>query len=185
MVEKPVQTSPKLFDQIVEMLDDSSLGYWRRAIASTLLNCGSDTRKVVSNGIATRLKPGVPSDLRLDLPAQETADVPLCIFVNRDNMPNDDEICRGKCLAVLIHDAAPNIVRLDINASDGKVKSLCINEYRLDKLSEEDKAYAAGFIPALDRTRKYCIKKQVGRKIGRNELCPCGSGKKYKKCCGR
>ena len=23
------------------------------------------------------------------------------------------------------------------------------------------------------------------RKIGRNELCPCGSGKKYKKCCGR
>ena len=23
------------------------------------------------------------------------------------------------------------------------------------------------------------------RKIGRNEQCPCGSGKKYKKCCGR
>ncbi len=26
---------------------------------------------------------------------------------------------------------------------------------------------------------------QKGEKIGRNELCPCGSGKKYKKCCGR
>ncbi len=23
-----------------------------------------------------------------------------------------------------------------------------------------------------------------GPKIGRNDLCPCGSGKKYKKCCG-
>jgi len=23
----------------------------------------------------------------------------------------------------------------------------------------------------------------MGNKIGRNELCPCGSGKKYKKCC--
>jgi uncharacterized protein YecA (UPF0149 family) len=22
-------------------------------------------------------------------------------------------------------------------------------------------------------------------KIGRNEPCPCGSGKKYKKCCGK
>lgn len=22
-------------------------------------------------------------------------------------------------------------------------------------------------------------------KIGRNDLCPCGSGKKYKKCCGK
>jgi SWIM/SEC-C metal-binding protein len=24
----------------------------------------------------------------------------------------------------------------------------------------------------------------VGKKIGRNEPCPCGSGKKYKNCCG-
>ena len=23
------------------------------------------------------------------------------------------------------------------------------------------------------------------RKVGRNEPCPCGSGKKYKKCCGQ
>ncbi|NLI69956.1 MAG: hypothetical protein GX364_03690 [Firmicutes bacterium] len=26
---------------------------------------------------------------------------------------------------------------------------------------------------------------KVGKKVGRNEPCPCGSGKKYKKCCGR
>jgi preprotein translocase subunit SecA len=24
-----------------------------------------------------------------------------------------------------------------------------------------------------------------GPKIGRNDPCPCGSGKKYKKCCGK
>jgi hypothetical protein len=28
-------------------------------------------------------------------------------------------------------------------------------------------------------------KKEIGEKIGRNDPCPCGSGKKYKKCCGR
>ena len=27
--------------------------------------------------------------------------------------------------------------------------------------------------------------KLESKKIGRNELCPCGSGKKYKKCCGK
>ena len=27
--------------------------------------------------------------------------------------------------------------------------------------------------------------KREGPKIGRNDPCPCGSGKKYKKCCGR
>jgi preprotein translocase subunit SecA len=31
------------------------------------------------------------------------------------------------------------------------------------------------------------LKKQKvkGKKIGRNDPCPCGSGKKYKHCCGR
>ena len=26
---------------------------------------------------------------------------------------------------------------------------------------------------------------RVGPKVGRNDPCPCGSGKKYKQCCGR
>ncbi len=26
--------------------------------------------------------------------------------------------------------------------------------------------------------------RRTGKKIGRNDPCPCGSGKKYKKCCG-
>ncbi len=27
--------------------------------------------------------------------------------------------------------------------------------------------------------------KREGEKVGRNDPCPCGSGKKYKKCCGK
>jgi preprotein translocase subunit SecA len=33
-------------------------------------------------------------------------------------------------------------------------------------------------------TRKQPVKRSEA-KVGRNALCPCGSGKKYKKCCGR
>ena len=43
-----------------------------------------------------------------------------------------------------------------------------------------------------EATRKDLYKKQKlsgtivkGKKIGRNDPCPCGSGKKYKQCCGR
>ncbi len=32
--------------------------------------------------------------------------------------------------------------------------------------------------------KKVYVKKAVSQKIGRNEPCPCGSGKKYKNCCG-
>ena len=39
------------------------------------------------------------------------------------------------------------------------------------------------------RRELYLIQKKsgtvvVGKKVGRNDPCPCGSGKKYKKCCG-
>lgn len=52
-------------------------------------------------------------------------------------------------------------------------------------------------LPAWDNllpadTRKQLYKKQKasgtivkGKKIGRNDPCPCGSGKKYKNCCGK
>nr|WP_305119660.1 MULTISPECIES: SEC-C metal-binding domain-containing protein [unclassified Ruminococcus] len=29
------------------------------------------------------------------------------------------------------------------------------------------------------------VRKTAKQKVGRNDPCPCGSGKKYKKCCGR
>ena len=44
----------------------------------------------------------------------------------------------------------------------------------------------------LDTDEMIAIKKQynidntaTSNKVGRNEPCPCGSGKKYKKCCGK
>jgi len=32
---------------------------------------------------------------------------------------------------------------------------------------------------------KQKVKNEAGKKVGRNDPCPCGSGKKFKKCCGR
>lgn len=182
---KPVQDSPHVFNQIIALLDNEELGYWRRAVASTLLNCGSDVRKAVTDGIAARLKPGVPANLRLELPPQDSADVPLSIFVSREERPNDDDVCRSKCLAALLHDERSFVIRLDLHSSKGRITSLRISEYRAESLSEKDRVSALQFIPSLEKTRNYCIQRQLERKIGRNEPCPCGSGKKYKKCCGK
>jgi preprotein translocase subunit SecA len=38
---------------------------------------------------------------------------------------------------------------------------------------------------AQDRAAGVRQKRVVGKKVGRNDPCPCGSGKKYKNCCGR
>jgi preprotein translocase subunit SecA len=37
---------------------------------------------------------------------------------------------------------------------------------------------------APEKERAQTTVHRAGRKVGRNEPCPCGSGKKYKKCCG-
>ena len=48
------------------------------------------------------------------------------------------------------------------------------------------------FPPLTEERRKELYKESrnsttvvKGKKIGRNDPCPCGSGKKYKKCCGK
>jgi len=61
--------------------------------------------------------------------------------------------------------------------SDGKgVESLMERYFRIKKWGEEH---------LLIRLRDYNLQVPVkSQKIGRNSPCPCGSGKKYKKCCG-
>ena len=40
-------------------------------------------------------------------------------------------------------------------------------------------------ITDLERLLKPPQPKTAEKKVGRNDSCPCGSGKKYKKCCGQ
>ena len=57
----------------------------------------------------------------------------------------------------------------------------------------DSESYAGGGASAASEsgtataTRKPVVKQVIreGRKVGRNEPCPCGSGKKYKICCGK
>ncbi|TVQ39458.1 MAG: DUF1186 domain-containing protein [Spirochaetaceae bacterium] len=55
----------------------------------------------------------------------------------------------------------------------------------------EGRSHGAGFEPLREKrslglnVRDDGVMERSGRKVGRNERCPCGSGKKYKHCCGR
>ena len=62
-------------------------------------------------------------------------------------------------------------------------------ERLIDLLKETGKAAEADAMEAEDRKRdeearaRWAPRVRQGPKIGRNDPCPCGSGKKYKKCC--
>jgi len=53
--------------------------------------------------------------------------------------------------------------------------------YRYFKQDRLDYAQAAGAARAAPEHHPY---ERAGPKVGRNDPCPCGSGKKYKRCCG-
>ncbi len=81
--------------------------------------------------------------------------------------------------------------------AEDTVVSLAFDKEKLYKNMVDAKADWLYELPQWDkifdeetRKRLYREQKQSGtirkeKKIGRNDPCPCGSGKKYKKCCGR
>ena len=63
---------------------------------------------------------------------------------------------------------------------------LAINNYEIIKILSRISVNNSLLSQTLDSSHKTNDSKEVGKKnISRNALCPCGSGKKYKRCCGR
>jgi len=62
---------------------------------------------------------------------------------------------------------------------------LTSHDLSVSSLSEASPQAAEAGAPAEAPPRQPAkVPVRVGQKVGRNEPCPCGSGKKYKKCCG-
>lgn len=56
-------------------------------------------------------------------------------------------------------------------------------EQRRQQAFEERVMAMEGYLPPIDEPDVF-LDRPAPRKVGRNEPCPCGSAKKYKKCCG-
>jgi len=55
---------------------------------------------------------------------------------------------------------------------------------RATQFSAPAKTMSKGSDSGNEQIIKQKERNEDGEKIGRNDECPCGSGKKYKKCCG-
>ncbi len=58
-------------------------------------------------------------------------------------------------------------------------------EYRKEYPQAELESPASFSSSQLHNSERQGAFERKGKKVGRNDPCPCGSGKKYKKCCGR
>jgi len=66
------------------------------------------------------------------------------------------------------------------------IEKLCMVRVQKDEELEEQRRDTEDFIMSHGTAGATPdTVKRDGKKVGRNEPCPCGSGKKYKKCCGK
>ena len=86
-------------------------------------------------------------------------------------------------MAKLGTDKRPAVVRVQSLERAEEILSIC-NEHGWQAIVgiEPDKPEDISDVERLLNPSEP-VKAQV--RVGRNEPCPCGSGKKYKKCCGR
>jgi len=77
----------------------------------------------------------------------------------------------------------PAIVRVQTEERTQEIASICHEHgwYFIIGLEPDEPEN----ISDVEKLLKLSVPKIDEKKIGRNEPCPCGSGKKYKKCCGK
>jgi hypothetical protein len=78
--------------------------------------------------------------------------------------------------------------RLTNTEKEARVKTEASGKNPREPLSPSSEGKILPHHPAADRAASPWanpFQVKTGKKIGRNQKCPCGSGKKYKKCCGK
>ena len=94
-----------------------------------------------------------------------------------------DRIFDGKKPTRLGTEKRPAVLSVQTEAREQELQATCekndwVCEITVDADKPEDTA-------DLDLLQNPILPAKADAKVGRNEPCPCGSGKKYKKCCGK
>ncbi len=184
--EKPLPNIPDLFLRIINYLEDEVISN-RVEISNYLLDFSSEAKEELCNQVKYALKRQLQTKYQAVFIAAGTGDsLRYSCFVNQPGITqlSDDEK-RKHVLATLIWNSDPERVLIDLYFDENEVfcklifKHFTSNDIQDDEFEE---LRAQGEKLANMRLEKY--KLMHSGKIGRNELCPCGSGKKYKRCCG-
>ncbi len=102
-------------------------------------------------------------------------EINLQSYANRDPV-TEYRIIGGDMFDNMIEDIREKTVRMILSAVPRASQPI--------KRVQVANPLTAGFEGGVNKTARVTIKKAPAEKVGRNDPCPCGSGKKYKNCCG-
>lgn len=179
---KPHQDIPHEITDIIQLLEQGTEKH-KIDVAHFLLNMSSEAKEDFCKAISHVLRRQAEIGRMLAMSA--FGEIKYCLFVSTPGIKiMDIAERRDYVLSAILSDESVPIMWINLdydnegNLLDVKGKQCCycdIPSSDIDRLKELSVEYTKSRIASFQR--------QNHRKVGRNDLCPCGSGKKYKKCC--
>lgn len=186
-LEKPRQNMSKRFREIIDVLLKSNNSQ-AVSISAYLLGFSSDARQELSDGIDTTLKRQASTGRQCAVSFSGKGDsIRMTYFVFQDELHDaqtDQEMFDHAASFLLANGEKERMMlsfRFDVNYALQSVsaRSICIDQIPPSRI---DELRSLGEQMGAFRVATY--RKEHG-KIGRNQPCPCGSGRKYKRCHGQ
>lgn len=180
--ESPLwQKMPARFREIIECLSSSDrIG--RRKVSSLLLDCSGEWKNKITSSIDDILERQSLS--RLAKPFSTYGDVKITLFCWQEGiLRRDHNLARDHTRSAMLitNDTWRLLLELFFDEA-GVLNNVDFEFFKVEDISEQELPELKAKADAL-RISRFKSAKKVSGKIGRNALCPCGSGKKYKKCC--
>ena len=122
------------------------------------------------------------------MPLSFSGEIKLTVFCQQEGIHSPDEQWkRDYVFAILLRSNIKERMLLNLSFDksnkiiDADFEFLSLTDIPANRYSEIERMSAEQGKRLIESHLKQTGKK----KIGRNETCPCGSGEKYKRCCGR
>lgn len=186
--QKPIQSIPDLFLRIIHYLEVESIE-GRSFIANYLLNFAADAKEDFSNQVDYVLKRQKQIKREVPIHAAGVGEYSLrytCFVSQQGVIEPSDSKKREYTLACLSWNNDPDRCLIDLSFDAiGNFIKVNFKRFTPQDIGSDESNQIKKLGSELAEKRIFQYHQLHKGKIGRNQLCPCGSGKKYKKCCGR
>lgn len=183
--QKPIRELPELFEQILEFLETAEADN-KIDLSNYMLDFSADAKDQLCKQVAAALEREKQTNGIIAIHSGGAGKfLRYTCYVNQPGIKTySDEIKRKHALSSLLRNNEKDRVMLDIYFENNKFKNITYQKYVPESVLqvEYDEIMSLSEEIAIVRVNQSQLK--IPGKIGRNDLCPCGSGKKYKKCCG-
>ncbi len=178
---KPRQKMPHRIAEIVDLLGSSNEPH-RAELSSFILNGAGDWRDTLASSIENALKEN--RELKRARPLSSYGGMEMTQFVWSPDAPRNAEGAIEHTRVVMLADNKTDrrLVEFEYN-EDGELFGAHLRNVTLVGVpaAEIERLRAEG----VSLQQRRIENAQAKGKIGRNDQCPCGSGKKWKKCHGQ